>query len=936
MPPRRKPTKPTPASKAASTAPPPLPDGAPQPGTNRYLPPHEAELFRQVLTLYENKENSKGLETVNQILDKFPDHGESLTMRGIFQHSLGDKSTGYASIKRGVHNDLGSHIVWHVYALTLRADKRFEEALTCYKKACEIEKDSLNLLTDLSTLTIHLRRYPSYVSTRLNILRIQPRLRRNWLALAVAQFLASDHSAASQTLTQYEAMLRDVPEGDVEMGEVLLFHAQVLEEAGEYEKCVEFLGEKSGEIADRSAYATQRARLLLKLGRTESALWAWEVLLGENPDSREYIRAMVQAKGGDCDDKTPEGREKAVAILDELADKYPRSMGIKRLALDLASGDRFRALLTPYLLHGLTKGIPSLFADIKALYRLPGGEGAEKAKVVGEVVEEFKKGLEEQGRVGGEGDDVDTPSTYLWTLYFLASHHSHPLNPSSSQPLALSVLSLAESHTPSLPELQTLRARILKRAGDPAAAAHAMEAARRLDGQDRGLNCASAKYAIRAGEWERAEKTVGLFTKKDAPSPLEDLVEMQCLWFLQEEGDAFLQQEDYGRALKRYHQILDIFQEIEEDQYDFHSYCMRKSTLKAYIELLRFEDRLRDHPRFVAAARGAVSVYCKMHDEPGLFPEPPSEEGEGEKKVNGEVKEEVKEEQKEESKEEPAQAGGKKDKKGKGKKVAEPAPSTSTPPPPPPDPFANVYTDPNPSGSLLLTAGRASPLAQAKLFTAHLARVCPQSVETWVLVAEVATREGGEKLVQALKALRSAREFNAADARLLPVTVRFVRAVQALGAETNPAVASVLRAGAVELVGGAGAVEDAARWVDEQLQRSASAAAGDEAEWVVQAAEAKRVAGAQEEEVAALVRQVVEREDLKASLKHATRAFAFLRSLPSSADVHSFRAAAASRFPLARAFKTADELAALDAELAKAEAEEEKGEGKAEVVEEQA
>jgi len=47
-------------------------------------------------------------------------------------------------------------------------------------------------------------------------------------------------------------------------------------------------------------------------------------------------------------------------------------------------------------------------------------------------------------------------------------------------------------------------------------------------------------------------------SQKDAPSPLEDMVEMQCLWFLQEEGDSYAAQQDWGRALRRYHQILDV------------------------------------------------------------------------------------------------------------------------------------------------------------------------------------------------------------------------------------------------------------------------------------------------------------------------------------------------------------------------------------------
>jgi peptide alpha-N-acetyltransferase len=100
-------------------------------------------------------------------------------------------------------------------------------------------------------------------------------------------------------------------------------------------------------------------------------------------------------------------------------------------------------------------------------------------------------------------------------LYFLASHYSSI----SNHQLALETLAKAEAHTPSLPELPMLRARILKRAGDLQAAADAMEEARELDGQDRGLNCKSVKYLIRAGRIEEAEKIAGLFTKVSLRPP---------------------------------------------------------------------------------------------------------------------------------------------------------------------------------------------------------------------------------------------------------------------------------------------------------------------------------------------------------------------------------------------------------------------------------
>lgn len=57
------------------------------------------------------------------------------------------------------------------------------------------------------------------------------------------------------------------------------------------------------------------------------------------------------------------------------------------------------------------------------------------------------------------------------------------------------------------------KAMVLKRAGDPLGAAEAMEEARLLDGQDRFLNGKAAKYWLRAGEVDKAEKLLSLFTK---------------------------------------------------------------------------------------------------------------------------------------------------------------------------------------------------------------------------------------------------------------------------------------------------------------------------------------------------------------------------------------------------------------------------------------
>lgn len=180
------------------------------------------------------------------------------------------------------------------------------------------------------------------------------------------------------------------------------------------------------------------------------------------------------------------------------------------------SVEDFRPLANTYLLRGLKKGIPSLFVDLKSLY-----QDTQKRAIIEELVECYRGSLEEgylpdeSPNDTGSEPDSDVPTTYLWTLYFLAQHFSHI----GQHPHALSFLSLAITHTPTLPELHTLRGRILKRLGDYHGASIAVNEARLLDGQDRFLNTKSAKYKLRAGLIEEANDTFGLFTKvSQAPS----------------------------------------------------------------------------------------------------------------------------------------------------------------------------------------------------------------------------------------------------------------------------------------------------------------------------------------------------------------------------------------------------------------------------------
>jgi N-alpha-acetyltransferase 15/16, NatA auxiliary subunit len=49
------------------------------------------------------------------------------------------------------------------------------------------------------------------------------------------------------------------------------------------------------------------------------------------------------------------------------------------------------------------------------------------------------------------------------------------------------------------------------------------------------------------------------------------------------------------QALKKFMAVSKHYFDIEEDQFDFHGYCIRKMTLRAYIEMLRMVRMLPCH-----------------------------------------------------------------------------------------------------------------------------------------------------------------------------------------------------------------------------------------------------------------------------------------------------------------------------------------------------
>ena len=160
------------------------------------LPPKENTLFKSIVKFYETKQYKKGLKAADTVLKKFPEHGETLAMKGLILNCMERKAEAYELVRKGVKLDIKSHVCWHVYGLLYRSDREYTQAIKCYRGALRHDKDNIQILRDLSMLQVQMRDLKGFVETRQQVLTLKPTNRNNWFSFAVAQHLRGRHVAA--------------------------------------------------------------------------------------------------------------------------------------------------------------------------------------------------------------------------------------------------------------------------------------------------------------------------------------------------------------------------------------------------------------------------------------------------------------------------------------------------------------------------------------------------------------------------------------------------------------------------------------------------------------------------------------------------------------------------------------------------------------------
>ncbi|XP_036788293.1 N-alpha-acetyltransferase 16, NatA auxiliary subunit isoform X3 [Manis pentadactyla] len=538
---------------------------------NVQLPPKESNLFKRILKCYEQKQYKNGLKFCKMILSnpKFAEHGETLAMKGLTLNCLGKKEAAYEFVRKGLRNDVKSHVCWHVYGLLQRSDKKYDEAIKCYRNALKLDKDNMQILRDLSLLQIQMRDLEGYRETRYQLLQLRPTQRASWIGYAIAYHLLKDYDMALKLLEEFRQTQQVPPNKiDYEYSELILYQNQVMREADLFQESLDHIETYEKQICDKLLVEEIKGEMLLKLGRLKEASEVFKNLIDRNAENWCYY----------------EGLEKALQL-----------------------SEKFRKLMDKFLRANFSKGCPPLFTTLKSLFH-----NAEKISIIQELVTNYEASLKTCDFFSPyENGEKEPPTTLLWVQYFLAQH----FDKLGQYSLALDYINAAIASTPTLIELFYMKAKIYKHIGNLKEAAKWMDEAQSLDTADRFVNSKCAKYMLRANMIKEAEEMCSKFTREGV-SAMENLNEMQCMWFQTECILAYQRLGRYGDALKKCHEVERHFFEITDDQFDFHTYCLRKMTLRAYVDLLRLEDTLRRHAFYFKAARSAIEIYLKLYDNP--------------------------------------------------------------------------------------------------------------------------------------------------------------------------------------------------------------------------------------------------------------------------------------------------------------------------------
>ncbi|OAF70804.1 N-alpha-acetyltransferase 16, NatA auxiliary subunit [Intoshia linei] len=562
----------------------------------------EKNLYKKLLKCYECKQYRNGIKISKQILDVFPNHGETISIKGLCLYGIGKKEQGEKCVKEGLRYSINSDLCWRVYGLIHRYNRRYSESLKCYRNAIKMDAVNLTVLRDSAAIEIHLREFDNFRETRQKLLLQSSTKTACWVGYSLGYYFCGDYKNALCVFDSFNEDNTDYKSLELcEKGNIVLYCVKLYMLNQEYQNALNYIYKSKDTILDHIQIWKVMVEILQKLNRFEDCLQVYSCLLNANPHCMGFIKGFIDIS------KIVHETKNSVEVLCELSSKYPSSVAIQKMLILASDGENLKMIIRKMVYDAAKRSQFSLVEFLSFMYK-----DSYKMQMLHTVLNEICKTIENNYILSPYDNVEETvyPKTFELCIYYYMACNDLKLK---NYDLALSFTSKCRQHTPNFVEVIELEVIIHHQAHDNKKALELAKFCQSLDYADRFLNQLYQKSLLLNNEIEDALLTMHAFSR-DNSNPIVQLADMQCLWFITMQCEAEYRRGRLDHSLKYCHQIFNIFVNIINDQIDFHSYCLVKYFINAYIDFIHYEDTAMQHYSFKRASELAVKIYLEIYD----------------------------------------------------------------------------------------------------------------------------------------------------------------------------------------------------------------------------------------------------------------------------------------------------------------------------------